>query len=64
MLVERISYDINWRLFTAGTSFFIPCLDCTKAKEEVATVTKRLKINVICKISIEENIKGLRVWKI
>lgn len=64
MLVERISYDIDWKKFRAGTSFFIPCLDCALAKEQVAIVTKRLKIEVLCKISIEENIKGLRVWKL
>ena len=64
MLIERISYDINWKKFRRGTSFFIPCLDCTLAKNEVLKVTKRLKIDVLIKISIEDNIKGLRVWRI
>jgi hypothetical protein len=64
MLIERVSYDIDWKKFKAGTSFFIPCLDCTIAEETILKVTKRLKIDVIMKISIENNIKGLRVWRI
>jgi hypothetical protein len=39
-------------------------LDTTEAKKEILRVTKRLKIEVFIKISIEEGIKGLRVWKI
>lgn len=64
MRIEQISYDINWKNFKAGTSFFIPCLDCDSAKEEILRVTKRLKLEVICKKCIEEGIKGLRVWKV
>lgn len=64
MRIEQVSYDINWKNFKAGTSFFIPCLDCDSAKEEILRVTKRLKLEVICKKSIEEGIKGLRVWKV
>jgi len=64
MLIENQSYKINWRNFKQGYSFFIPCLDTTEAKKEILRVTKRLKIEVFIKISIEEGIKGLRVWKI
>lgn len=64
MLVERISYNINWRNFRQGTSFFIPCLDCTTAKQEILRVTKRLKVDVMIKISIEDSVRGLRVWRL
>jgi hypothetical protein len=64
MLIENVSYDINWKNFKAGTSFFIPCLDCNFAKKHVLEVTKRLKIDVMIKISIEDNIKGLRIWRV
>lgn len=64
MLIEKISYNINWKKFKAGTSFFIPCLDDTKAKEEITKVTDRLNINIFMKICVESGIKGLRVWKL
>jgi hypothetical protein len=64
MLIERISYDINWKEFRAGTSFFIPCIDSELAKAEVMQVTQRLKIEVLMKICIEDGIMGLRIWKL
>ena len=64
MLVERISYNINWRNFKVGYSFFIPCLDPPSAKKAILRVTKRLKIKIITKLVIEEGVKGLRVWRI
>jgi hypothetical protein len=64
MLIERISYNINWRNFKVGYSFFIPCLDPPSAKKVILRVTKRLKVKIITKLVIEEGVKGLRVWRI
>lgn len=64
MLVEKVSYQLNWKKFKKGTSFFIPCLDPRKAKKEILCTTDRLKIDVLTKVVIEEGIRGLRVWRI
>ena len=64
MLIEKISYKINWHKFDRGYSFFIPCLDQAEAEKEILRVTKRLKIETFIKQVIEEEIKGLRVWRI
>jgi hypothetical protein len=64
MLVEKISYNVNWRNFKVGYSIFIPCLDPDAAKKDILRVTKRLKIKIITKLVIEEGVKGLRVWRI
>jgi len=64
MLIEQISYNINWKTFKTGTSFFIPCLNCTKAREELDIVAKRLNLDILTKICVEDGIKGLRVWKL
>lgn len=64
MRIEGISYNVNWRNFKAGYSIFIPCLDSDVAKKEVLRVTKRLKIEVVMKVVIEEGVKGLRIWRI
>jgi tRNA A37 threonylcarbamoyladenosine dehydratase len=62
MLVEKVSYDINWKAFKRGYSFFIPCLDPVRAKQEILRTTKRFKIPVVMKVIIIEGIRGLRVW--
>lgn len=64
MLVEKVSYRIDWRKFKKGTSFFIPCLAPKKAKQEILCTTNRLKMKVVMKVVIEEGIRGLRVWRL
>jgi hypothetical protein len=64
MRVEKISYQINWKAFRKGTSFFIPCLKPREAKKEIREITRRLKYQTVMKVVIEESIKGVRVWRI
>lgn len=64
MLVEKVSYQINWKKFKKGCSFFIPCLNPSAAKKEILVTTDRLRYKILTKVVIEEGIKGLRVWRI
>mgnify|MGYP004461001275 CR=1 FL=1 len=64
MRVEKVSYDVNWRKFKRGTSFFVPCLDPKSARNEVKAVTNRLKYKILTKVVIEEGVKGLRIWRL
>jgi hypothetical protein len=64
MRVEKVSYQIDWRKFKRGTSFFIPCLNPKEAKQEILCTTNRLKIPILTKVVIEEGIRGLRVWRV
>jgi len=47
-----------------GYSIFIPCIDTSTARKDILRVTKRLKIEVITKLVIEEGVRGLRIWRI
>jgi hypothetical protein len=64
MQVEKVAYEINWKNFKAGASFFIPCLNAPKSKREILKVTRRLRYKVIAKIVIEDGIQGVRVWRV
>jgi len=64
MLVGKLSYNINWQNFKPGMSFFVPCLNCMQAKQDIAITAKRLKVPVLMKISIENSIRGIRVWRV
>lgn len=64
MRIETVSYQINWRNFKKGYSFFVPCIDTQAAKEEIARVMKRLKMEVVTRVEIHEGVKGLRVWRV
>jgi len=64
MVVEGISYEIEWRKFCKGASFFIPCLDIAAAKATVLDTMKRLRMSAEIQVDIEEGIRGLRVWRL
>jgi len=64
MRVQGIPYQINWKSFKPGTSFFIPCLDTKAAEEEINFVVARLQMNVVIKVVIEGGVQGMRVWRV
>lgn len=63
MIVEKISYELDWKAFKRGTSFFVPCLGGRKTKNEVKAYFANHNINTVSKLVIENGIKGLRVWR-
>ena len=64
MRIHGISFNVVWERFGVGTSFFIPCLDVNEARRKVKEVARRFRYGVKTKVVVEENIKGLRVWRI
>jgi len=64
MLVEKVSYRVNWKKFRKGHSFFVPCLDPPAAKKEIMRTTQRFRYNILTKVVIEEGVRGLRVWRV
>jgi len=62
--IHGISFNIVWERFGVGTSFFIPCLDVNEARRKVKEVARRFRYGVKTKVVVEENIKGLRVWRL
>ena len=63
MQIEGVTYDVDWPKFKKGTSVFFPCLDYARAKAQLLVVTDRLKLKVLIKPTIEDGIRGLRVWR-
>jgi hypothetical protein len=63
MNIEGIDYEVNWRAFQKGTSLFFPCLHVSRARAQLMVVVKRLRIKILVKASIENGIRGLRVWR-
>jgi hypothetical protein len=64
MQIEGVAYEVNWKAFKKGTSIFIPCLDPRQAKAQLLVVTKRLRLKVLIKVTIQDGIRGLRVWRL
>lgn len=64
MRIEGVVYQINWKKFKRGASFFIPCLNPDAAVEDIKFVTDRLQYEVVTRTVIENGIQGVRVWRV
>jgi hypothetical protein len=64
MKIETVSYQIDWKKFRKGYSFFVPCVDEKAARQALAQVTRRLKMDVVTKVVVVDGVKGLRVWRV
>lgn len=64
MQIDKVNYQINWKKFKKGWSFFIPCLDSGEAKKILLAETKRLKYKVVTKVTIEDGVRGIRIWRV
>ena len=50
MNIEGVNYEINWKKFKKGFSFFIPCNDAVVTRNNIAKITKRLKMSTTTKV--------------
>jgi hypothetical protein len=64
MQVEKVTYEINWKKFKVGYSFFIPCLDPDNAWKTIKPILKRLKFKTVHKVVIEDGVRGIRIWRV
>jgi len=63
MQIEGVTYQLDWRRFKKGTSVFFPCLDYDRAQAQLMVVVNRLGAKVLIKRTIEDGVRGLRVWR-
>lgn len=64
MKIANLPIVVQWNKFAPGTSFFIPCIDRKKMERLVRAEAKRLKVEILCKHVVENNMYGLRVWRV
>lgn len=55
---------IRWDKLKPGASFFIPCLDRRAVRHFVVKEAQRLGIQVVWRFVVENDIHGLRVWRV
>lgn len=64
MKIYNLPILVRWDKFQPGSSFFIPCIDRRAMEKEVLKEANRLKVEVLCKHVVENNMYGLRVWRV
>lgn len=64
MLTNGTDYQIDWPDFKPGSSIFIPAVDTKAAIDAIKREATRLEFQYVYKIVVEDNIKGVRVWRL
>jgi hypothetical protein len=61
---DGIRIVVDWSRFTPGSSIFVPCLDLDACIQQVERIAERKKWKIQHRVWAENNILGLRVWRI
>ena len=64
MLTNGTDYQIDWPDFKPGSSIFIPAVDTKAAVDAIKREATRLEFQYVYKIVVEDDIKGVRVWRL
>lgn len=64
MLTNGTDYEIDWPEFKPGSSIFIPAVDTKAAIDAIKREATRLEFQYVYKVVVEDNIKGVRVWRL
>jgi hypothetical protein len=64
VLTNGTDYQIDWPDFKPGSSIFIPAVDTKAAIDAIKREATRLEFQYVYKIVVEDDIKGVRVWRL
>lgn len=64
MFTNGVNYQIDWPAFQPGSSIFIPAIDTEAAIKAIQKESERLEFQFVHKVVIEDNVKGIRVWRL
>lgn len=60
---DGVIITLELKHMVVGASFFIPCLDTDTTMREVSKVFKKKGWKATSKITIENDLFGLRIWR-
>jgi hypothetical protein len=64
VLTNGTDYQILWSEFKPGSSIFLPAIDTDAAVLAIKKESERLEFEFVHKVVIEDDIKGIRVWRL
>jgi hypothetical protein len=61
---DGVRIIVNWDKMVVGASAFVPCVNTSQCKKEVVDIAKRLGFSVECRVVVEDQKLGVRVWRL
>jgi hypothetical protein len=62
--LEGLLIPIRWTDFKQHTSFFIPCVKCTRLRNQIIDKAEKANVVIEHKEVVEKGVKGIRVWRL
>jgi hypothetical protein len=60
---DGVPIILHWSELAVGASFFIPCINTTKCKQQLRRITNRKNFQVEINVVIENGMLGVRLWR-
>ena len=64
MLTNGVDYQILWSEFKPGSSIFIPAINTDAALAAITKESERLEFQFVHKVVVENDVQGIRVWRL
>lgn len=61
---DGVELVLMWHLLDVGASFFVPCVNTSKAKREIRKQAQVRNYGIEIRCRIENGTYGLRVWRV
>jgi hypothetical protein len=61
---DGVRMIVDWDRMRTSDSVFVPCLNVTKALKQVEPIFDRRGWKMRVHVSVENNIMGIRIWRI
>jgi|TARA_R110002153_G_scaffold50309_7_gene141609 hypothetical protein len=60
---DGVIISVKWSKLKVGNAVFIPCIDTTKAKEQLKDIAVKKFWEFTIQIRVEDGKLGLRIWR-
>jgi hypothetical protein len=64
MRIHTVNFNVEWDKFKPYSSFFIPAMNYKYAKRIILEECRRQGVTVVARLSIEDDVRGVRVWRV
>ena len=60
---DKVPIHIAWEKFTVGSSVFVPCINTTKAVNQIKQITDPSDMQIKWSVRSEGGKWGVRIWR-
>lgn len=63
LIPDGVHIIVEWDRMAVGTSIFVPCINTTKAVQDIKRITAERGWDIELRVCFEKGLQGVRVWR-